>query len=311
MRRAGRRRKARLTTFQAGLLAAVVIVLLSFGADTKVANPFASQFTVRAVFSSANGLNPNSLVRIAGVNVGKVSAVTTAPGCSASAQAKCQAAAVTMQIQDSGLPLHSDATFAIRPRIFLEGNFFVDIRPGSPSAPIVRDGHTFPIQQGTEPVQLDQVLTSLQSGTRRNLQILLEQYGKGINQSGPAFNRSIRYWLPAYKYSAIVTHDALGLQPHDLSDWVSSMGTVSGALDTHPQNLQNLITNFNITAASFAGRGDPRAECPQPGLPTRPPAGPGAAAGGPYDRADDRRQPAVHQPAARARPALRAARPDL
>jgi hypothetical protein len=30
------------------------------------------------------------------------------------------------------LPIHKDATLKIRPRIFLEGNFFVDVRPGTP-----------------------------------------------------------------------------------------------------------------------------------------------------------------------------------
>ena len=37
-----------------------------------------------------------------------------------------------------GLPIHKDATFKIRPRIFLEGNFFVDVTPGTPSAPTHR-----------------------------------------------------------------------------------------------------------------------------------------------------------------------------
>ncbi len=252
MRRGRRRRTERVSLLQAGLLAALVIVLMSYAAYTKFANPFANPYTVHAVFPSANGLNANSLVRIAGVNVGKVTGVAAAPGCSSQAQARCQAADVTMVIDDNGLPLHGDATFAIRPRIFLEGNFFVDVHPGSPSAPLAGDGHTFPIQQGIDPVQLDQVLSSLQSGTRRNLQILLDQYGKALYQSGPAFNRAIQYFLPAYKYSAIVSHDALGLAPHDLSKWISAMGQVSGALDTHPQNLQNLITNLNTTAAAFA-----------------------------------------------------------
>ena len=35
----------------------------------------------------------------------------------------------------------------IRPRIFLEGNFFVDIHPGSPSAPKLGDGDTIPVNQ--------------------------------------------------------------------------------------------------------------------------------------------------------------------
>ena len=47
-----------------------------------------------------------------------------------------------MQIHDNGLPLHTDATAKIRPRIFLEGNFFVDLKPGSPSAPKLDDGDT-------------------------------------------------------------------------------------------------------------------------------------------------------------------------
>ena len=42
-------------------------------------------------------------------------------------------AVVTMRIQDKGRPLHKDARFKIRPRIFLEGNFFVDVTPGTPA----------------------------------------------------------------------------------------------------------------------------------------------------------------------------------
>ncbi len=251
-RRRKRRQHDRLTPLKAGAIGAVFIVLISYGAYTKFANPLASHFTIHTLFPNANGVHPESLVRIAGVNVGKVTGVSSAPGCSKGQASSCQAADVTMQIEDVGLPLHNDATFAIRPRIFLEGNFFVDIHPGSPSLPVVSDGHTFPVQQATEPVQLDQVLQSLQANTRQNLQTLLDQYGKAVDVSGKSYNRSIRYWLPAYKYTAIVAHDALGIQPHDLSGWVAQMGTVSGALDAHPQNLQNLITDFNTTANSFA-----------------------------------------------------------
>ena len=58
----------------------------------------------------------------------------------------------------------------IRPRIFLEGNFFVDVTPGTPSAPTIDDGDTIPITQTATPVQLDQVLSALQSDTRTSLQ---------------------------------------------------------------------------------------------------------------------------------------------
>jgi phospholipid/cholesterol/gamma-HCH transport system substrate-binding protein len=252
MRRHGRRRG--LSKFAAGMIAIVVLVVFSYLAYTKFANPFASPYTVHAVFSNANGLRPDSPVRIAGVNVGKVQSIGPVSSCriAATSQQPCSAADVTLQINDQGLPIHEDATFAIRPRIFLEGNFFVDVSPGTPQARVAPDGHVFPIQQGVEPVQFDQVLGSLQSDTRRNLQILLDQYGTAVKQAGPSYNASIQYWLPAYEYTSLVAHDALGIQPHDLSNWITQQGTVSGALDAHPQDLQNLITDFNTTAAAFA-----------------------------------------------------------
>jgi ABC-type transporter Mla subunit MlaD len=241
-----------MSLFRAGLLGIVVILVVTYLGFTKFANPFASEYTIHATFASSNGLRPNSLVRIAGVNVGKVTGVSVLHGCKSGGPTSCQAADVSMEIDSGGLPIHSDATFAIRPRTFLEGNFFVDIAPGSPSAPVVKSGYTFPIQQGVEPVQLDQVLGTLHANTRHSLQMLLAQYGLAVRRAGSAYDRSIRYWKPAYEYSAIVSHDFLGIQPHDLSDYIAGMSTVSGALDQNPPALETLITNFNRTANAFA-----------------------------------------------------------
>ena len=253
-RKGSKKRRKGMSKFTAGAIGIVLIAVFSYAAYTKFANPFAHKYTVHATFANANGLQPGSLVRIAGVNVGTVTAVTTEPGCKSASttQTACQAADVTMKITNQGLPIHDDATFAIRPRIFLEGNFFVDVSPGTPEAPVASDNHTFPIQQGVEPVQFDQVLTGLQDNTRQNLQTLLQQYGKAVKEGGPSFNKSIQYWLPAYEYSSIVAHDALGIQPHDLSNYIAAQGQVAGAIDTHPQNLENLITDFNTTANAFA-----------------------------------------------------------
>jgi ABC-type transporter Mla subunit MlaD len=244
-----------MSAFTAGLIGIVLIALLTYLAFTKFANPFSNPYTVHATFSSATGLRPDSLVRIAGVDVGRVESIKPISTCGQIAgvvPARCTAADVTLTIDNQGLPLHTDATFRIRPRIFLEGDFFIDLSPGTPSAPIAADGHTFPVQQGVEPVQLDQLLTSLQADTRRNLQILLQQYGTAVKLGGPGYNRSIQYWLPAFQYSSIVAHDALGIQPHDLSNWIQAQATVAGALTVHPENLKNLVTDLNTTANAFA-----------------------------------------------------------
>jgi len=250
------RRRRRISTFTAGLLGIVFIVAVSYGAYTKFSNPFASPYTAHVIFANANGLRPDSAVRIAGVNVGKVTSVSPVSNCKLAAgnaaQSQCAAADVTMEIDNNGLPLHKDATFYIRPRIFLEGNFFIQVSPGTPEAPVAPDGYVFPIQQGVEPVQFDQVLGALQSNTRTNLQILLQEYGQAVKQGGPAYNASIPYWTPAYEYGSEVAHSTLGTQPHDLSRWIDKGGVVNGALSAHPRNLQSLITDFNTTALAFA-----------------------------------------------------------
>ena len=89
------------------------------------------------MFENAPPIQKGTAVRIAGVDVGKVSKVEplgdNSPGVK-----------VTMKLEDEALPIHEDAEVKARQRIFLEGNLFMDIRPGSPSADSVEDGDTIP-----------------------------------------------------------------------------------------------------------------------------------------------------------------------
>ena len=158
-----------------------------------------------------------------------------------------------MRIDDEGRPVHSDATAKIRPRIFLEGNFFVDLTAGSPSAPELDDGATLPVQQTATPVQLDEVLTALQSDTREDLKVLLREYGTALEGAGArGFNRSLPYWEPAYRDSAIVAEAMLGETGHDLSGYVENAGATAAALDRNRERLKSLVTDFHTTAAAFA-----------------------------------------------------------
>src|SRR5205807_8248356 len=111
-------------------------------------------------------------VRVAGVDVGKVTSIKRTGN----------TGLVTMEIQSRGLPIHADATAKIRPRIFLEGNWFVELRPGSPSAPTLNSGATLPVTQTSDPVQLDQALDALNTDTRQNLQDFLLGYGQGLTR---------------------------------------------------------------------------------------------------------------------------------
>jgi phospholipid/cholesterol/gamma-HCH transport system substrate-binding protein len=227
-----------------GLLVVVAVVVTYFGFTKAV--PFKHHFEIKADFKTSNNLRVNSPVRIAGVNVGKVTKVERL-------REGEEGVRVTMRIDDAGKPIHKDATISIRPRIFLEGNFFLDIQPGTPSAPELGDGDAIGIAQTKTPVQLDQVLTALQSDTRRDLQLLLQQLGVALSGPGAqGFNRSIQYWKDAFEGTAVVNDASLGILEHDLSNYVKTAGTVAGALDRDPHALKGLVTDFNTTAAAFA-----------------------------------------------------------
>jgi phospholipid/cholesterol/gamma-HCH transport system substrate-binding protein len=226
-----------------GLIALGVIAVAVLLAWTKEL-PFQSHYEIKAAFESSNNIRPGSPVRIAGVEVGKVSGVE---------RAGRDGAVLTMRIEDNGRPVHADATAKIRPRIFLEGNFFVDLTAGSPSAPELDDGDTLPVQQTATPVQLDEVLTALQSDTREDLKVLLREYGKALQGAGGrGFNRSLPYWESAYRDSAIVAEAMLGETGHDLSGYIDHAGATAKALDRNREKLKSLVTDFHTTAAAFA-----------------------------------------------------------
>ena len=238
------------SVFVIGVIALVLVAAVTYFGFTK-SNPFANPFEVKVAFKTANDLKPKSAVRIGGVNVGKVTKVEHY------ATDGRPAALVTMQIDDKGLPLHSDATFKVRPRIFLEGNYFVDVEPGTPSRPALSDGDTVPVQQSSAPVQLGQVLATFQSDTREDFRQVLRELGKGLNGAGgKGFNRSIPYWEPAFRDSAIVNDATRGLLEHDLSNYLRGARRVAGGLDRNPDRLKSLITDFAATADAFASEQD-------------------------------------------------------
>lgn len=258
-----RDKSTRWTRFRVGLLAIVLIAIASYFGFAKHV-PFTHGYRLHAVFQSSNNLRPGSPVRIAGVNVGKVMDVTR--------YKKTNLTDVSMEIDDAGLPIHRDATLKIRPRIFLEGNFFVDLKPGSPSAPEVPENGTIGAAQTATPVQLDELFTALQSNSRADLQTVLDQLGKALNvpptaaqnatqepqvqglTGGQAFNKAYTYSPLALKGTAIVNSALLGTDPHDLSRLIGAVAKLTGNLRGSESQLQDLIVNFNTTAGAFAAQ---------------------------------------------------------
>jgi virulence factor Mce-like protein len=238
----------RVTDFRAGLVALVLIAVGCYFGFTK-SNPFANRFEFSAAFRSANDLKVKSPVRIAGVEVGKVTKVEPVKAGGPDGAG----AIVTMEIDDKGLPLHEDARLKIRPRIFLEGNWFVEVQAGSPGAPELEEGDRIPVQQTSKPVQFGELLSSLQSDTRQDLRVVLDEYGRALADGGAkGFNRAIPYWEPAFRDSAIVNEAMLGREPHDLSGYIAGADKFARGLDRSPSQLKALVTDLAATAEAFA-----------------------------------------------------------
>ncbi len=258
-----RRFQGRLNPLRVGVLTLVVLSIFIYLAFSK-SLPWQHPFQMNGVFESSSNVSLNSPVRIAGVNVGKVIEVGRKSG--------TDIAEVTMTIEKQGLPIHKDATMKIRSRLFLEGNLFVDLSPGTPQSPNLEDGGTIPVTQTATPVQLDQILTALQTNDRAALQDLLQGLGAAFTEKPTAkqnaaqdpqvrgktaaqsLNQTTANAPEALKGTAQVSQALLGKEDDDLAKVVAGLEKVVSALAENETVLADFITNFNSFAAIFAAQ---------------------------------------------------------
>lgn len=158
-------------------IGALVLIAISYFVFTK-ALPGTSHFTITAVMRNSNLLAPGSPVRVDGLDVGKVQ--------STGRWRHTNLAAVTMQLDSDRPALHTDATLKVRPRLFLEGNFYVDLSPGTPAAPRLADNGVIPLAHTADPVQFDQLLDALPASIRAQLQTALSGVGRALDATPTA-----------------------------------------------------------------------------------------------------------------------------
>lgn len=244
-----------------GVVFIIVLALVVYFGFTKHI-PFKHGYQLNGMFTTAVNVAPKSPVRIAGVSVGKVTSFRRVGN----------AGLVSMEIEGRGLPIHSDATLKLRPRIFLEGNSFIELQPGTPTARTLSSGATIPVTQTSDPVQLDQVLDALNTDTRANLQTFLVEYGRAFTQKptaaqdaeqapevrglngAQAFNKAFQIGPEALRDTTILNQAFAGETPHDLSMLLANVEKVTAQLDVHEQQLGELIGNFNTFLGATAAQ---------------------------------------------------------
>lgn len=165
----------RPNTVRTGAIAVAIVSIFLYTIYTRPSVPFLSGGgkTLKAEFAFGANVRPGyTPVRVHGVEIGQVTKIqrlSTGRG-----------ALVTMKIKKGqDLDLRQDVRMALRWRTLLGRNLYVDIDPGSPSAPPYAGG-TIPKSRTTDQVELDTTLEPLDADGRRSLQTMINEFDKGF-----------------------------------------------------------------------------------------------------------------------------------
>lgn len=231
----------------ATILVAVTIVYVVFlgvpgSSGTKVTVITPDSFALRAATATK--------ARIAGVDAGSVTKIEPAPG-------RPGFSAVTLELTAGTPTIRRDATVKIRPRLFLEGNFFLDISPGTPGAPPLGKR---PIPPGatTVAVAADEVFSVFQSDTRADLRNTLRNLGRTLDRGGAGDLGAVLGALPGPTRDLSVVARALrGRSDGDLAGTVRGASRVMDTLDRDRAALSGVLRDgvrtFAATSAQERG----------------------------------------------------------
>ena len=199
-------------------------------------------YEVSADFPEATLLAQTGDVRISGVPVGHVVKMERAGN----------RTHVTMDIKSRYAPLPSDTRAMLRLKT-LFGETYVELTPGSQSAPKLPDGGTIPNGQIAGSVELDEVLKTFKPRTRLAFRSWLQTQASAIDGRGTDINASFAS-LPAFFSSTdklLVTLDGQSVAVRRL---VSSTGDFFGAISAREGDLRGLVTDANRLFATTATR---------------------------------------------------------
>jgi virulence factor Mce-like protein len=135
-------------------------------------NPLVSDYQVHAVFVDADGVPTAADVRVAGVQVGKVTAVShdpKNPGFSV----------VTLQISNANaVPVYSNGMAVVRPKTLL-GEKYVDLTVGDRGAgQQIPPGGYLPQARTSKDVSNDEIFNAFDAKTRQQQQVVLQELDK-------------------------------------------------------------------------------------------------------------------------------------
>lgn len=243
--RAAIRKNALTFTVIIGLVVLAAGVGTYILAHERLRFPFQkTQVTLRAAFSTAQAVTPGQgqTLRVSGVRIGDISGVDLQDG----------RAIVTFKIDPryKGL-VHTNASALLRPKTGLK-DMFVELNPGTPKAPVAKDGWTIPISSTLPDVNPDEILSALDGDTRAYLELLVNGAGEGLAKRGTSLQQVFRRFEPTTRDIARVSHAVAGRRVA-LRRLVHSLNLLNGELASNGPELSQLVDASSSVFHAFAG----------------------------------------------------------
>ncbi len=228
-----------MVLFALSCVGLLLFLWLSFGGTI----PFNPQgYRVKVAFPDASQLADQADVRIAGVSVGKVIGKSLAP--------QGNRTVALIQMDNKFAPIHRDAHAILRQKTIL-GETYVQLTPGTPGTPYLRDGGTLPPGNVEPAVQLDQIFNALDPRTRAAFRQWQQELAVAVRGNAQNLNNVLGN-LPAFAADSTDLLRVLDIQHTAVVNLVQNGGTVFAALNHSSSALRNLITSGETTFATTA-----------------------------------------------------------
>ena len=217
-----------------GLLVLSIAVAVFILSNERLHFPFfeASPYTLKAEFQTLQAVAPGQgqTVRVSGVQVGTIGAVSLHNGL----------AVVTMDMDKQYQHLvRENATLLLRPKTGLK-DMFIELNPGSASAPVAPPGYTFPVSNTLPDVNVDEIFSALDSDTRDYLNLLVNGAGQGLQGRTSDLTQILERFEPTHRDLARV-NQAIAVRGADLRQLVDSLRRLDGDLAAQRPQLVSLV----------------------------------------------------------------------
>jgi phospholipid/cholesterol/gamma-HCH transport system substrate-binding protein len=206
----------------------------------------AAPMRIYAELDTAQAVTPGQgqTVQVSGVEIGDIGDVKLKDG----------RAIVGLDIKpEYDTLIRRDATAQLRPRTGLK-DMYVQVFPGKDRTP-VKAGFTIPIANTLTDVDLDEILSELDTRTRDYITLLANGAGEGLHGKGNALARTLARYGPTVRDLGRVNRE-VARERVALRRLVTSLSQINGELARRPRDLSRLVSTGATTLHAFASEDD-------------------------------------------------------